>query len=175
MLHFRSGRLTSSLVAPGYARPTPTTRLAYLIWRMRLGRRLPCDVAASSAMDAAPYPSQGFVSVAVTASLGAVLAIGDGIVPINDSMASIRGPRIWKRGLWSRAGRATVSRSNVGSATIRGQTFRPSPQVALDLRKHSDAPRGLIGAWVRASQESEEVIPNSKRGPEWELCDPRHD
>jgi hypothetical protein len=53
----------------------------------------------SSAMDAAPYPSQGFVSVAVTASLGAVLAIGDGIVPINDSMASIRGPRNGKGSL----------------------------------------------------------------------------
>src|ERR1700733_9139961 len=126
-------------------------------------------------MHAAPYPSQCFVPVAVTASLGAVLAIGDGIIPINDSMPSIRGPRIWKRGLWSRAGRATVRRSNVGSANNQRTNLQAQSASGARARKHSDAPRGLIGAWVRASQESEEVIPNSKRGPEWELCDPRHD
>src|SRR3984957_4434935 len=126
-------------------------------------------------MHAAPYPSQCFVPVAVTASLGAVLAIGDGIVPIYDSMASIRGPRIWKRGLWSRAGRATAGRWNVGCANHRRPNLQAQSGSGARARKHSDEPRGLSGAWVRASQESEEVIPNSKRGPEWELCDPRHD
>src|ERR1700733_12396028 len=126
-------------------------------------------------MHAAPYPSQCFVPVAVTASLGAVLAIGDGIIPINDSMASIRGPRIWKRGLWSRAGRATVRRSNVGSAN--NQRTNLQAQSASGARPPKALRRAAGSEWcaVRASQESEEVIPNSKRGPQWELCDPRHD
>jgi hypothetical protein len=57
------------------------------------------EVATSSQpMDVTAH-HKSFASAAPTASVGPVLAICDGIVPINDSMASIRGHRIRKKGL----------------------------------------------------------------------------
>jgi hypothetical protein len=99
------------------------------------------SASPSAALDAPPrlHPTTTFTSAAATASVGSVLAICDGIVPINDSMASIRGPRIRKKGLWSRAGRATVGRSSAPAhrglgRTIGGQTFRS--QSARRARPH---------------------------------------
>ena len=77
---------------------------------------------------------KSFVSAAATASVGPVLAIGDGIVPINDSMASIRGPRIRKRASGAEPAARLWAGRTLDLRTIRGQTFRS--QSARRARPH---------------------------------------
>ena len=104
------------------------------------------DVVIIGLVSVMPYPT-----VISCMFIGPVLAICDGIVPINDSMASIRGPRIRKKGLGEPSGRATVGGSNIGSANNQRTTFRLTPHVALPHETTQTRRGALIGARVRAS------------------------
>jgi hypothetical protein len=89
-----------------------------------------------------------FVSAAVQRPSGLSSPSAMASYPINDSMASIRGPRIRKKGLWSRAGRATVGRSNVGSAAL----IRFSP-----TRRHKIGAPALVCSVLSPPTEFEDI------------------
>ena len=79
-----------------------------------------------------------FGSATATASIGRDLAICDGIVPINDSVASIRGPRIRKRASGSQAaarlwaGRTEQSEDNLQGSHRTSRSLTKPPRRAAE-------------------------------------------